>query len=86
MEKVYIMELKSGSEHYSAIGQMNLARVPVAGDKIFIEHKKREGTITYVYNVIDVHFADERIPDVCVVNIGERIDYLQSLGNTHILK
>jgi hypothetical protein len=84
MAKVDIMEL--GGEHMQFIKEMTLSRVPVTGDKIFIEYIKDGNANTCVYDVVDVHFADDGATDVCVINVGRQRDYLDNLEAMHELK
>jgi hypothetical protein len=65
---------------------MELSRIPVVGEKIFIEEEKDDKTTTYVYNVVDVHFADKGKTDVFVINAGKQEDYLRNLASIQNLK
>jgi hypothetical protein len=81
---VDVLHLEAGDERFCFFKEIEVPRVPVAGDKIFIEDKKDDGEkVTYAYNVVDVHLGDDGSVDVCVVNIGEMNAYLTRLASMH---
>jgi hypothetical protein len=65
---------------------MEFARVPVAGDKLFIAEVNNGSATTRVYNVVDVHFSNEGGIDAYAIYIGNQYDYLNNLAAMHVLK
>ena len=81
--KVCIMNLERGDDSFRFLKEMELSRIPTIGEKIFIEEKN---IATYVFNVVDVHFADNEFTDVFVINAGKQEDYFRNLASIHALK
>jgi hypothetical protein len=86
MNKVCIMNLENGDDMFRFLKEMELSRVPVVGEKVFIEDVKNGQTTSYVYKVVDVQFGDDEFTDVFVVNIGTQEDYWRTLVSMHTAK
>jgi hypothetical protein len=86
MDKVCIMNLEKNDTSFRFLKEMELSRMPTIGEKIFMEDVKNGKTTTYIYNVVDVHFADNGDTDVFVVSIGKQEYYLRNLASIQNLK
>ena len=83
MVKVCLMNLEKESNKFRFLKEMELPRVPVAGDKILIVENENSDEMlnTLVYDVVSVHFDKYGKTDVLVVNIGKHEDYLRLLAS-----
>ena len=79
MERVHVYTTNANEERAIGIDDLDLSRVPVIGDKLFIGQKEHGQEVTNVYKVVDVHLADGGFTDVVVAFISERDAYLKSL-------
>ena len=85
MSTVYIYKTSVDEKGYSIGTTVELARVPVAGDKLFITQKEGDDEVAYVYKVIDVHLMDKGSACVVVEPISDNTDYIKGLKSRGVL-
>jgi len=85
--KVCIMNLEKEGGKFRFLKEMELSRVPVAGDKVIIAKEDcDEMTVTLVYDVVSVLLDNHGKTDALVVCVGSYTDFLKSLASTQCLK
>lgn len=83
MEKICVMLLNEEGKQFQFFKEIEVGRIPVRGDKLFISSEVDGKTSTSVYEVVDVHFADGTKADAFVVNKGDQVHYLKNLVLMH---
>jgi hypothetical protein len=71
MPKAAIIEIDRTTRNASFLADLNLASIPTKEDKIVFDI----GGIGFIFNVIDVHYADNQRVDVNVIRISTITDY-----------
>ncbi|HHV03378.1 MAG: hypothetical protein M0P40_03195 [Bacteroidales bacterium] len=81
MEKVSVLVLNRDDNQFKFYKEITLSRVPVRGDKLILSSVEGEKPISTVSDVVDVHFAENKRPDILVVCYGNLQNYLDNLAS-----
>jgi hypothetical protein len=71
------MEFDREARNFQLLAEVLLAAVPTKGDKVIVN--LGEERIGHVFEVYEVHFADDAQTDVLVLRVSNTNDYLCSM-------
>jgi hypothetical protein len=70
------MEFDRIKRNFQFLIEVELASIPTKGDKIVLNVGEEQ--VGYIFDVYDVHYADNSKIDVNVIRISNILDYLSS--------
>lgn len=74
MPTILLREFDFEKRVFINLKEIDVLQVPTAGDKITLDIKE----VGYIFNVHDVHYADDNAVDVNIVRISSVDDYYDS--------